>query len=262
MDPVGDHRQEVGRRLRVGVHRVRLVVTTCVEHGSPPAGVDAHREVARPARRSLGRDREPHRLVDAVGVAHRRRCEPSRSGQATGGAPQVFSSPWFQMCMIGTVSRPVRDELVRLVVDVREVGVDAAGDRGHAVPPLLSVQMPAALPDRERLDVHDARVGDQAGRRDALLLHRPRHAERAGRARAPAVEERLRRRVVRGGVLHRRLHRRQAGRRPRAALGRHVRVVRVGGHRPAVEVVAAVRHREGAEAGRVAGGSARADRCS
>ena len=38
-------------------------------------------------------------------------CDPSRSGQSIGIDPHVLTSPWFQTCMTGTVSRPLATSL-------------------------------------------------------------------------------------------------------------------------------------------------------
>ena len=160
-------------------------------------GGDADRKVHRPApapaasmaRRmcSWRQSRGAHVSVGAVasGQGHRR----SATRVLIAVVPDV---------QIGTVRRP-RHQLVGLVVEIGDVRVDRGRDAHHD--PRAVVVGAGTVPWLRRpaapTSVDDAGVGDDPGRRDALLLQGPRDVERAGATGARAVQEVLGRRVLR-----------------------------------------------------------------
>src|SRR5690348_14319683 len=75
-------------------------------------------------------------------------CVPSRIGQLTGDEPHVFESPWFQMCVIGTVSRPLATSLSGSLLTFARSGCTRAAIADTRAGSLLSVQYPAAYSAR------------------------------------------------------------------------------------------------------------------
>ena len=228
----------VGRR----VHRARARLV-----GQARAQPHVHRLAARPQ----PGDRRAHRLVHAVGRAHR------RSGPVTQRALQGARAAGVVVGLVPDLEeRHVEvaplDQLVRLVVEVGQRRMQAhlddveGGLRADAVVG-RELLVDGLLP----FVVEDSGVGDHPGRLEVLLVQAEGDAPRAEAAGAGAVEEELGRRDLAERELDRRLGGEEPVHRARLAVGRRVRVVRVGLVAARVDVVVAHRHGHDSEPGRI-----------